>query len=390
MTVEDRIHASMAARVTSPPELPGLYAGVTARVAVLRRRRKAAAAVGTCLAVAIAVVVPLTLVGGGHQTSPSGPSPAPLSSFQTTPEHTPTTTSAPHKPALGFDVGAPPSLPVLLANGKRLSLQDRGSVYPLGPYGSSFEHAVENQRGLLLATSPGVALVDASHTLTILPGTQTFGAGCGSPFVTPDGRYLVLTRQDGPGQREDRIDTVAGEYGLYDLETRKLTDQIHAPKQGCPAAVLTDGRILMSTGDGAVSGAELWTPSSGLVTPVPSGTVRVAGPDNRSTAVRIVGADGQGCGFYRPGTVGTAGFLATCGPLGATGSDTRLNTTLQLRHLTVEDSVRLDHQHLEVLVSQGNEATHRWLLTCAVPVRTTLSCVQNQQFPSGTQPFLVH
>ena len=40
MTVEDRIQASMAATVASPPELPGLYAGVTARAAVLRRRAR--------------------------------------------------------------------------------------------------------------------------------------------------------------------------------------------------------------------------------------------------------------------------------------------------------------------------------------------------------------
>jgi hypothetical protein len=426
MTVEDLIRTSMAAKAESPPDLPGLYGDVAGRVRVLRRRRRTAAVVATCVVV-VAIAVPVLVVGGRDETPPTAPAtpiattssasptPRPVLSSVPTPSARPSrlvvgqaTPSPPAPPALNFPVGGAPALPLLVSDGKQTSLQQDGTLRPIGASSGTYG-AVRTPRGIVVQTSKGVEVILESGKVTLLPHTK--GWTCGT-FLTPDRRYLVLGRQAGPGPHENGTGTLAGDYALYDLDKEQILDRVHEPKQGCPAAVLSDGRILMGTGDGAVSGAAIWTPTSGLLTPVTDTTVRVVGSDGTSTPVRVLGADGQGCGFYRPGSTGTHGYLGFCGPtIGAGDPSTGLVKPLRLLHLMLEDWVRLDHQHLQVIVAhsatyndQSDLVTYRWVLTCVVPAKAALSCVQNQQFapaiqprfgfaadqPVGPQPYLVH
>lgn len=434
MTIEDRVRTTMETRVESIPELPGLYAAVTARARVVRRRRRISATVATCVAV-VAIAVPVAVYGGGGQSpAPSGPSqlpsvapapavpisaPPPTASSPSLQAPTPAASSrlvvhdtptAPPVPSLGFAAGPVLPVPLLIVDGTALSVQDHGVTYALGAYGTQFLPSLQTAHGVLVDTKDGWASVTAAHQLAILPGTK--GYQCGLPYrPAAGGDYLVVTRQAGPGKPEDGADTLTGDWALYDFATHRLVDQVHAPKQGCAAATLADGRLLMTTGDGAVSGAELWTPATGLITPVPSGTVTIVGPHHTTTSVRVLGADGDGCGLYRPGTSGTHGYLGDCGSIGRAVPDARLVTLLHQHGLTVEDSVPLDSDHAVVLVSRAKTVdsasdtfTYRWLLTCATPATSVLSCVQNQQLAPvlqerfgadadqffGPLPFLVH
>jgi hypothetical protein len=453
MTIEDRIRASMAAQVQSPPELPGLFSSVSARARVVRRTRRVAAAVVTCAAVTTIAVVLAVNGSGNSKPIPSNPSPLPSVSASPRPSvaasSTPTAVSKtstgpspvvvtatsvpPPAPALGFPVGAAPALPLLFANGKQLALQDNGQTYPLGNGGSPYEQAVISPYGMLIVSGTHLDLVDSHHRIATLPDTDGLFAGCGLPALSPDGRYVAWGRQTGLDKPRKEDQTLPGEYGLYDLKTRQVVKRVTAAAQGCPADFLADGRVLMTTGDGAVNGAALWTPSTGDIEPIRTGTVSLAWPQQSSmkVAVRAVG-DGCSLSLVRGGKTSYLGF-GSCGDLALSPDghrllspelplsgdivdagigvvDARLSELVKAQHLSVEDAVWLDGDHVVLLALRTRAAasrstyTYRWVLTCAVPVGGQVSCTQNQQVapvlthhggkdsgvPYGAVPFLVH
>jgi hypothetical protein len=453
MTIEDRIRASMAAQVQSPPELPGLFSSVSARARVVRRTRRAAAAVATCAAVTSIAVAFAVNGSGSSKTIPSNPSPPPSVSPPPRPSvvasSTPTAVSAtstgpspvvvtatsvpPPAPSLGFPLGAAPAVPLLFADGQQLSLQDNGRTYPLGNGGSPFEYAAQSPYGLVIISGTHLDLVDSQHRIVALPHTEGLFAGCLGPTLSPDGRYVAWGRQTGLDKPRKENQTLPGEYGLYDLKARQVIKRVAAAAQGCPADFLADGRVLMTTGDGAVNGAALWTPSTGDIAPIRTGTVSLAWPQHSSVEV-AVGAVGDGCSLslVRGGKPSYLGF-GSCADLALSPDghrllspelplsgdivdartgvvDARLRKLVKAQHLSMEDAVWLDDDHVVLLAirtradASGSTYTYRWVLTCAVPVGGQVSCTQNQQVapvlthnsgkdagvPYGPVPFLVH